>query len=300
VLEAATQDGVVDTRALERAELMLQRRLDPFSPHRNGHGAVGKLEIDWSTMPPAPEAMPGPAEADAAPSAGRDAMPAHSGGERVDLPGTLGAGVAASGDLRPALRAEAPGPDAGAAVSEPGRWSRPEAAAPPRRDTVPSGHEPRPPAGSPVEAGDTRPLLRGEALRQAPPEQGSAAGTEGLPAEPKVILYRQGLQAMREQQYTRAVQLLSDAVAEDPESVSCWAALAQAYLLEGSDLSQAERCARRALQANDWDARMHLLLGHILRKSGRLEQAATALLRALELDHTNPQVHAALRSLQLR
>jgi hypothetical protein len=147
--------------------------------------------------------------------------------------------------------------------------------------------------------GGSAPTLEVDGLPEPP------AAEEALPAvddprEMAALYYRLGMRALKEQRYRRAIELLTEALAQAAESSNCWAALAQAYLLEGSDLAEAESCCWRALQGRDGDARMHLLLGHIQRRRERLDKASAAYLRALELDPANPQIQAALRSLSPR
>ncbi len=110
---------------------------------------------------------------------------------------------------------------------------------------------------------------------------------------------KQGMAALKSGRMAEALEALRESVDLCPENPVYWASLAQAHLIDGSDLPEAERCCRQAMETNHWDPRLYLLLGRIQQKAERPDLAAQSYFRALELDPANAKVHEALQSLRL-
>jgi hypothetical protein len=283
VLDAQSPKGVVDARIVDRAESLLQQSLNPLSSKGDGDRASPSIDIDWgeeaAAAVPAAEA---PARAPVPPTPAPQAFVPPPGPLPAASERATSSGVTAGPSAGPkAVSAEQPQTAPPAPAQEP---VGPRIAAAPE---PPFGNEPRPapePAPASAALGPSTTI-------------GSAQATD--PRELAALYMKLGMRALKEQQYSRAVDLFSDALAQDESNSACWAALAQAYLLEGTDLEEAERCCRRALEGNDWNSRLHLLLGYIQRGRDQPDLAAQSFFRALELDHTNPQIHEALRSIHL-
>ena len=306
VLDAQSTKGIVDAHSVDRAESLLQQTLNPLSPKGNGDRATPSIDIDWQDA----------AEAESARTASVQAAPAAvpppvapvpiTPSPAVWAPAAVGASPATA--IRGPQSIPTATPPAAMPASPGPRTMQPAPAAaslpsPAQEDTDSEilgpriASAPEPPFGSSmsVPAGP-EPAATGAVGGGA--SIGSAQATN--PRELAALYAKLGMRALKEQQYPRAIGLFIEALAQEESNSACWAALAQAYLMEGSNLEEAERCCRHALEGNDWNSRLHLLLGYILRSREQLEQAAQAFLRALELDHTNPQVHEALRSISLR
>jgi uncharacterized protein DUF4388/tetratricopeptide repeat protein len=300
VLDAQGAKGIVDARNVDRAESLLQHALSPLSP-RGDSSATPAIDIDWrdeaaGTTPAA--AAPGPAAAAPLPVAPAPAVPiSNSQPPAAPRPVAQAAPVA--------THAQAAAASAGVWASAGARQALPaaEAAPPSRREPSPlrTASAPEPPfVETQAPPAAQRPAATAHTAHA--PGASVSAGTEKAtdPRELAALYMKLGMRALKEQQYGRAIDLFSNALTQDESNSAGWAALAQAYLLEGNDLEEAERCCRRALEGNDWNSRLHLLLGYIQRGRDQPDLAAQSFFRALELDHTNPQIHEALRSIHLR
>lgn len=282
VLEATGEKGAVHAPNVERAEILLQRALNPLAPKGDGNREVPQVDVDWDEEAAAPAPMQqrtAVAEAHAPAPGPAPSVPLTSS------PPVSWDDADAESDADD-LFAEALGEDFDS-ESEPESEPTVEPESP---DILSEAVEELERVGS----NGASTLLE---------EAASGADVSATATDPRALsaLYAKlGMRALKEHQYGRAITLLTDSLKQDPESSNTWAALAQAYLLEGNNLEEAERCCRRALEGNDWNSRLHLLLGYIQRSREQPDQAAASFFRALELDHTNPQIHEALRSIHLR
>ena len=111
---------------------------------------------------------------------------------------------------------------------------------------------PEPPFGETPrrEPAEERAPASSPAAQPSTPGFAVGASQASDPRELAALYMKLGMRALKEQQYARAIGLFGDALAQDETNSACWAALSQAYLLEGSDLEEAERCCRRALEGN--------------------------------------------------
>ncbi len=95
-------------------------------------------------------------------------------------------------------------------------------------------------------------------------------------------LYRQGVAASEQGNYTRAVSLFYQEIAANPQSVDAWRGLGMAFF----ELGNYEKAEDALHQANNIrpDARATLYLGMILEKQDQTDKAMDAYTRALTLE----------------
>jgi len=94
---------------------------------------------------------------------------------------------------------------------------------------------------------------------------------------------QQAREAISRADFPRAIEILSDVVADDPSNGEAWRDLAVCYL-EMRKPSLALEALNRALASIPSDSMTHYLLGHAYGSTGQLEQAAACYRRALEID----------------
>jgi len=100
-------------------------------------------------------------------------------------------------------------------------------------------------------------------------------------------------------QYREAVDLLQPWLEEAPDDVSAWEALGAAYFsLE--NWAQAGKAARRAVGLSANSAAAWCNLGTVLRKQGKLDEAASAQRRALAVDRGYQRARAELAKIRRR
>ena len=93
----------------------------------------------------------------------------------------------------------------------------------------------------------------------------------------------QGLTAIQRASFQEAIAILSELVAEEPESAEAWRNLGHSYL-ETRQLDLALEALTRAVKYDPHDALTHYLLGHAYGSTGELEPAAACYRHALEID----------------
>jgi len=102
------------------------------------------------------------------------------------------------------------------------------------------------------------------------------------------------------QSLDRAILLLEKATTKDPNYAAAWAALAMAYDLKGSFMSQRElseravEVSRRAAELNPKLADAHRSLGSALLSLGQFDAAVDAISEAVRLDPDDAGAHMAL------
>lgn len=102
----------------------------------------------------------------------------------------------------------------------------------------------------------------------------------------------------REGKLQEAESLYRELLAENPSHNQAWFQLSQICLAQG-ELARAEAACWVTLQLQEAQAELHCFLGDILYKRGKLDQAQSSYLRALELEPENHQSRVQLAKLHL-
>ncbi len=139
------------------------------------------------------------------------------------------------------------------------------------------------PGGRSVE----RPLYLAEGPVPTATPPSTPAPVQGDPARER---YHEGMSALREGEYERALQAFYAALRAEPNLVEAHCGIAQVHANRGA-YQEALYACERALELDDLAEEAYLLRGLVYRQIGRPEQAVADLERASYLNPASPTAH---------
>lgn len=111
------------------------------------------------------------------------------------------------------------------------------------------------------------------------------------------VMLKNGKAEIKNGDFQRAADYLTEAVEADPENEECWNYLSLAYTRIPGKLPDAEEAIRRALRLNPENSDYHANLGLVLLRAERQEDAMKEFERALSLDPGNSRAQKGLSRL---
>ncbi len=129
---------------------------------------------------------------------------------------------------------------------------------------------------------------------QAMSLESTVAGAPSVPENAKLEdLYESGVAALKGGNFRLATELLERVVQMAPKHRHAWRDLGRAYSLQAR-LDKAASAFRKQIELNPYDEQAHLLLGMTLLGQGNYDEAAQALQKQIELNPLDGSAHGAL------